>query len=245
MHISSATAESNPIRVIYHQSDGGSRESQALARYALETGRRLLLFNNAEKIPEEHIRTGQLISGSVEILESFIGPQKPEYFPPWAIIAAGREIHYGESLDLKRYKTPRFIKPTDRLKRFDGMLWQPNEPVPEGTLEIQEPVTILREGRHYIHEGEILTSAWYSQEADPSDHQMTCPEIPPSVEIPRTWSGTIDTAETQEYGNIILECHAPFACGWYGESKDFMIYGTWLEAGWKKLCETRFKDQQQ
>lgn len=222
--------ESNPMKFIYHQKNVDSRAGQALARYALETDRRCLLFDSFEDIPTDH---AGLISGSVETVQLALNRNFPAtYFPTWAKPFAGRNISYVDRIsDLP--KVPSFLKPSDFLKRFDGFLWDgKSEMIESPPFEVQSPVEILSECRYYVTNGQVVASGWYSPTLI---DEIESPALPRDLIIPNDWSGTIDCGKTTEHDSIVIECHYPFACGWYGDSKDFMIFGKWLEDGWKYL----------
>ena len=220
------------MNYIYHLFDNSSRESQALSRYTLETGRRLKLFRSLSEIPIEDIESEVMISGSVEIVQEALGYSvKPDYFPEFTRDFIGRSVKY--SNDIKcTYGRSSFIKPSDSYKRFDGFIYDPTKTYLdflEGPYEIQSLVDINKEGRYYITMGKIVCDGWYSP--NPEAVESNSPIFPKDMIIPEDWSGTIDVAELNSGEVIVLECHHPFACGWYGESKDFMKYGEWIENG--------------
>ena len=223
------------MKNIWHLFDGGSRESQALSRYAMETDRRLRLFRDLSEIPCTDIEAGVMISGSVEIVQKALNRSfTPEYFPQFTKEFTGREIWYANKLDDIQEKT--FIKPADSYKRFDGFIYDPlklYEDIPEGPYELQTLVEILKEGRYYIAYGDIICDGWYSQ--DPEAEESESPPLPMNLKIPKSWCGTIDVAELKSGEIVIVETHLPFSVGWYGNSKDFIKYGIWLEKGWEYL----------
>lgn len=218
------------MNFIYHQRDIDTRAGQALARYALETNRRCLLFSNASEVPPDF---DGLVSGSVETVQTYLKRTfKPNYFPSWALPFAGRSISYVENL-AELPKVPSFLKPSDFLKRFDGFLWNGIDELNEvPPFEVQSPVEVLSECRYYVTSGQVVAKGWYSPTLI---DEIESPPLPRDLSIPASWSGTIDCGKTTENDSIIIECHSPFACGWYGESSDFMIFGKWLEDGWNFL----------
>jgi len=227
------------MKNIWHLFDGGSRESQALARYAMETDRRLRLFRDLSEIPYEDIEEGVMISGSVEIVQKALNRTfVPDYFPEFTKEFAGRKIWYANDLDNIHEKT--FVKPADAFKRFDGFIYDPlkvYDELPVGPYELQTLVEIVKEGRYYIVHGEMICDGWYSH--DPKEEESESPPLPVGLEIPKSWCGTIDVAELKSGEIIIVECHNPFGIGWYGESKEFMKYGIFLEKGWEYLKKLR------
>jgi hypothetical protein len=218
------------MNLIYHQRDVDSRAGQALARYALETNRRCILFSDASEIPNDY---EGLVSGSVETVQTILKRKvKPDYLPSWALPFAGRKISYVKNLaDLP--KVPSFLKPSDLLKRFDGFLWNGIDELNEvPPFEVQSPVEIISECRYYVTLGRVVSKGWYSPTLI---DEIDSPDLPRALSIPNDWSGTIDCAKTTEHDSIIIEGHHPFSCGWYGESSDFMIFGKWLEDGWNYM----------
>lgn len=213
---------------IYHQKDVDTRAASALSRYALETNRRCKLFSSFDEIPSDY---DGLISGTVETIELALGPLVPKYFPDWTFPFIGRAVSYVNSKDL--LKPPCFLKPSDRFKRFDGFVWDGVwSLLPAPPFEVQDVIHVISECRYYVTNGEVVVNGWYSPTLE---NEIESPELPAGLEIPSDWSGTIDVGMTSDNPSLIIECHPPCACGWYGESSDFMIFGKWLEDGWNFL----------
>jgi len=219
---------------IYHQKGTDARSGQALARYALETNRRCLLFSNLSEIPEGF---DGLISGSVETIQKALHRHfRPDYFPEFTKDFIGRKV-FSALNDLYLPSEPCFLKPLDSYKRFDAFRYDGKlenlHADAEPPFQVQSIIEVISECRYYVTNGKVITKGWYS----PHDfaEEIESPPLPAGMRIPKTWSGTIDVGSTADCPSLVIECHHPFSCGWYGESEDFMLFGKWLEDGWKYL----------
>lgn len=95
--------------------------------------------------------------------------------------------------------------------------------LPHGLYLLSGVVEFSNEFRYYVANGEVITSAWYQGD----DEDMLPPKIP--VQWPRGFSGAIDFGLID--GEIALvEAHAPFACGWYGDDPE--LFAMWQIEAW-------------
>jgi hypothetical protein len=83
----------------------------------------------------------------------------------------------------------------------------------------------VNEWRYYVANGDVVTTGWYRGE----DEDKPAPELP--VEWPEGFSGAVDFGELEDGHLALVEAHAPFACGWYGERHE--DYARWQLEAWK------------
>lgn len=169
--------------------------------------------------------------GSVAWVESFIGPQAPDYYPAWTRGAWHRQI---SSVPVGAVN---FVKPTDRYKRFDGHVIGPTDPIPDGPLVYSEPVKFVVEWRHYCADGVSLCSWWYSGPDETCDTEPNGPPLP--FELPAGYCGAVDIGRLDTGEIALVEVQHPYAIGWYGEMCDAPNYARFLEAGWASLSAIR------
>lgn len=97
-------------------------------------------------------------------------------------------------------------------------------------LYVSTPVKFIKEWRYYISEGIVLDSGIYSGE-EINEKYIQGPSFP--IKIPKNFYGAIDLG-LLENGNLeLVECHAPFACGFYGE--DYQAYTYWMYTCWQNI----------
>jgi len=112
--------------------------------------------------------------------------------------------------DLKSWKTA-----------WETRLYRRGEWIPRGFWLLTDPVKMLNEWRYYVVEGDVITTGWYRGE----DEEKPAPNI----KFPKEYTGAADFAETPS-GIELVESHAPFACGWYGENHIDYVY--WQYFAW-------------
>lgn len=192
--------------------------------------------------------------GSVDWIQEITGIIKPDYFPEWLRHLVKRKwwlleepLNEGESL-------PDFchIKPLDRYKRFDGCnILQATINGHKLPFLCQENVTFHNEWRIYVSNGVILDICWYKgkdqhkkkpisriHHGTDESHYKIWGEPPNTYsdyiifKVPIKFCGTIDIGETDQ-GIQLVECHHPFAIGWYGnKSSD---YAEFCAKGWEYM----------
>jgi hypothetical protein len=201
-----------------------SREMTALAW--ANTHSRIKVRNGVLGDP---IPVNALPVGSVEFVEQFIGIQQPNYFPDW-LYAWCPTIKVLKNFDppskADNVVVGMFVKPADRYKRFDGHIAQTGE-VLSGLCQFTPQVKFVNEWRYYVIDGCIVDSGWYSGVGD----WLEAPTL--SVGIPDDWCGTIDMGETDRGNLLVVECHPPYAIGWYGTKHE--KYVQLLERGYRRL----------
>lgn len=103
--------------------------------------------------------------------------------------------------------------------------------IPKGTYFVSDIVSIVEEWRYYILRGEVVTSGWYSG----TNEEEPAPEL--NIEYPDSFSGAVDFARTKDGEYILVEAHAPYACGWYGENG--YDYAYWMLNAWPSYLENK------
>lgn len=74
-------------------------------------------------------------------------------------------------------------------------------------------------------DGDLITTGWY----DGNDENEDAPMV--GAMWPKGFSGAVDFGRLIDGRIALVECHAPFACGWYGD--DHKDYALWLAIGWE------------
>jgi hypothetical protein len=54
-----------------------------------------------------------------------------------------------------------------------------------------------------------------------------------NIDWPKGWCGAADFGRLSSGEIALVECHHPYACGWYGE--DHSAYVIWVVEGWKMM----------
>lgn len=90
---------------------------------------------------------------------------------------------------------------------------------PDFPFYCSEVVDFISEWRYYVVDGDLICSGGYSGEEDP-----------PNLKIKWVGSGAFDFGRMSNGEIALVEAHAPFACGWYGE--DHLDYTYWQYYGW-------------
>lgn len=160
---------------------------------------------------------------------------KPNYYPATLSKYINRKICIKRTLPKERT----FIKPLN-YKHFTGFIYDPssdfklNKPF---KILCSEIVNFVEEWRYYITDGIVVYSSWYKGQSEECEVLPDAPEI----EIPEGFYGTIDMGITDKGKLELVECHHPFACGWYGRlnPKDMEIYTQWLIDGRKHLDDLK------
>ena len=172
--------------------------------------------------------------GSVEWIENIIGRRSPDYYPIYLAEYLHREVGYMKYWPLDKRL---FIKPADSYKRFTGFVTNgKRSKSKQGPFVWSTPVKFVQEWRYYVANGQVLTTGWYAG----ANEDEEAPELP--MELPSKVYGAFDFGRLSTGESALVEYQHPFACGWYGDSKDHSKYLQWLVEGWKWLTkETKCK----
>jgi hypothetical protein len=182
----------------------------------------------------DYVEDGWIPSGTVAWVSSVLGENiTPNYFPKflkkdWV----KRKVWYQEKWSLQKV----FIKPADKYKRFDGFItsggWDGKK---RGPYWCSEVVKFIDEWRYYIAYGKVIGGYWY---LGIDDDPKSTPEL--NIKYPDNWCGTADFGRLEDGDIELIECHSPFACGWYGKNHE--EYAEFLTLGWKWLTEKSYKE---
>lgn len=173
--------------------------------------------------------------GSVEwCLKSLGTPVTPNYYPTWLKDHLHRKVWKSDEWILGEKL---FVKPSDKHKRFTGFCtfgtYRKKKKRPYWYSEI---VNFTNEWRYYITHGQIVFSEWYYGD------EVNTPNAPTlDVNIPDTFSGTLDFGTLDNGKLALVEAHEPFGCGWYGRMEND-IYAQWLADGWRYML-LNYKDK--
>ena len=207
--------------------DGCDWEGKSLIFFACKENIPYKLISNINQIPD-----GYIPSGSVNWVESILGRHiKPDYFPKFLKELVKRKIWYSEKWPLEKV----FIKPATKYKKFNGFITTGTyRGKKRGPFICSEIVSFNDEFRYYISYGEILGGYWYCGK---DDIPKTTPKL--EITIPSNWCGTIDVGILSNGDLELVECHHPFACGWYGKNNE--EHAKFVTLGWKYLINKEYK----
>lgn len=137
-------------------------------------------------------------------------------------------IYYGcVEIDLDKIEYPVFIKDgrTWKNDHFSKIFHSSEEvrkvlkPAKDCWLYFSEMVDFRQEWRYYVYRGNTIATGWYAGEDDD--------EPAPSLTFHPKVTGAIDVGRLSNGRMELVEMHAPFACGWYGDRSDNIKYGLW------------------
>lgn len=165
--------------------------------------------------------------GSVAYCESFLKKvPKPDFYPYFLKNHLKRDIRVMYASEPFTLRARTFIKEATRFKsNFESRVYEAGEIIPPGRYYISEIVKMLNEWRYYVSKGKVICTGWYDGEDD-----KEAPDL--GFDFPDYYSGAVDFAET-ENGLMLVESHAPYACGWYGENH--IDYVTWQHEAWHNI----------
>jgi len=161
--------------------------------------------------------------GTVEFCAPVFGDHRVDFFPGFLWDLLNRGVCRTTKGQLYR---PMFVKDATAWKSDYVTELKPSGYIlPPGDWWVSEPVTFVNEWRYYVANGRVVTTGWYAGEDEDA------PASPCEVEWPEGFSGAVDFGVLENGTVSLVECHAPFACGWYGERHE--DYARWLWESWK------------
>lgn len=200
-----------------------SFESQMVYMYCFDNDLKVKKVNNNVPCPDTHVP-----SGSIEWCLLSLGRSiEPDYYPEWLTPHLHRKVWKADKWVLG---DKLFVKPADRHKRFTGFTtFGTYSKKKKGPYWYSEIVHFENEWRYYVTKGKILCGHWYAGD------EINTPDAPVlDIEVPDTFSGTLDFGTLSDGSMALVEAHEPFACGWYGNKAD-ETYLQWIVDGWKYL----------
>lgn len=170
---------------------------------------------------------GYIPVGSVEFVELLIGKQTPNYYPSWCKKYLKRDISEAP------LPFPCFVKPKKGYKQYEAYVCETaNNVLDTENVIYSEILKFTDEWRLYVSNGKILCSWWYTGNDQTCETHPHAPEM--DISIPKDFCGTIDVGKTNK-GMALVECHLPYAIGWYGEINQPEKYVQFLVDGFKFL----------
>ena len=166
---------------------------------------------------------GCVAVGDVEFCAPAFGEHRVDFFPEFLWHLLSRGVCRTSKGQLYR---PMFVKDATAWKSdFVTELKPSGYVLPAGDWWVSEPVVFRNEWRYYVANGRVVTTGWYAGEDEDA------PAPPCDFEWPEGFSGAVDFGVLEDGTRSLVECHAPFACGWYGEKHE--DYVRWLWESWK------------
>lgn len=194
---------------------------------AIYTGARKLGY---EVTSVEHCPPGCIPIGTVEFCEA-VAPEQPkikDFYPEFLASRLLRSVFLASVFSASATVcTPRFFKPATKWKsEFESRVVAAGESVPEDYYWLSEIVEFAQEWRYYVACGTVICSGWYAG----LDEDEPAPVL--DVQWPSDYSGAVDFGRLLDGRIALVEAHAPFACGWYGE--DPREYTYWQAEAWNQ-----------
>lgn len=164
--------------------------------------------------------------GSIEFCEGSFGKQPlcKEFYPKFLsrFISRNIEVVNGPY----KCRRPAFVKCAARWKStISAGIYETGQTIPKGSFYVSDVVKFTNEWRYYVADGEVVTSGWY----DGEDEDCPAPEL--NINWPNHFSGAVDFGTLDDGRLELVEAHAPFACGWYGD--DHSLYLLWQMIAWQ------------
>lgn len=176
----------------------------------------------------EHPNPNDIPIGTVEFCTPSFGPHRVDFFPAFLSKYLTRPQATITSVNSATLDHPAFIKDLSAWKTdWESKVYSAGTLRPPGTWKMAKPVTFQNEWRCYVAAGTVFTIEWYRG----VDEDAQMPDI--DVKWPKGFSGAVDFGTIEGHQNPeLIECHSPFACGWYGESENHAHYALWQQAAW-------------
>lgn len=175
---------------------------------------------------------GKVPVGSVDYCESWLGYSPvPDFYPDFLCGWFRRGIIKATGGQAYPFQSPRFVKSAERYKAFPARVYQFAEMLPDGLLCISDVVKFTQEWRYYVADGCVLATGWYDGEYE----DEPAPTLP--IDWPKGFCGAVDFGRMKDGRIALVESHAPFACGWYGD--DSSAWAMWLVEGWRYMLNLR------
>ncbi|MCK9576948.1 MAG: ATP-grasp domain-containing protein [Clostridia bacterium] len=214
-------------------------EEKCVHLYAMKHHIPYKYFGNYKDVPDGWLPVGTiewfLKCTGLDIKASGNNPDYADNYPSFLKPYLNRNLFISDKWP--DYKV--FIKPADKLKRFNGF-------VTDGTYKhkkkppffISDIVSFKDEWRYYISNGKVVGIGWYAGESETSMEEPVAPDISQlGIDYPKNWCGSIDFGIEKNRGLTLIEAHPPFAVGNYlGLGSD--VYAEWLINGYLYLMNT-------
>lgn len=194
-------------------------------------GREILSAQNgAGALGIDYVRSMQAIQGlipvgTVEYCTPVFGkqPKVKNFYPSFLSDFVSRNITLISSMTTNDYffaKNATEWK-SDHPKLVKEVLWDG-----KSLWWVSDVVKFTQEWRYYVADGCLITTGWY----DGNDQNEPAPEL--DIKWPLGFSGAVDFGRLSNGQIELVEAHAPYGCGWYGETRDNELYALWLYESW-------------
>jgi hypothetical protein len=181
---------------------------------------------------EPSVEPDRIPMGSVEYCAPSFGKHKGDSYPEF--------LQKFISRDIRRVNGPHtlqseaFVKQADVWKSdFESGVYSAGTELGDADWLISDVVEFINEWRYYVADGKIYAAEWYRGVNSDED----APVI--DIEWPEGFSGAVDFGIILPDARVeLVECHAPFACGWYGDDHEVFLkwqIDAWNNRGW--WCE--------
>ena len=118
-----------------------------------------------------------------------------------------------------------FLKQANKWKSdFESKVYHVEDFIPDGYYYWSKPIEFVQEWRYYFAGGILITTGWY----DGVDEDEPAPVL--DIIYPEDFNGAVDFGRLKDGKMALVECHDPFACGWYGD--DHHEYTFWQYESW-------------
>lgn len=173
---------------------------------------------------------GAIPIGDVPYCEAEFGrqPRVKIFFPRFLdqFVSRRIEMYSSEQPRSRPFDAPHFVKcATEWKSDIPSRVWSADDGLPAGLSYVSDVVTFVDEWRYYVADGCLVASGWYSGEHE----DAAAPEV--HVTWPTGFSGAVDFGVLDDGRLELVEAHAPFACGWYGD--DPSDYVLWQAIAWE------------
>lgn len=205
-------------------------ENLVVKTHSLMSGIPIRRFESADRLKQFESKNPDdeyILIGSIGFIESYLGHIEPDYYPEFLSGWFGREIWKADKWPLGKKV---FIKPSDKYKRFNGMVTNGGyKGKKKGPYICSEVVNFINEWRYYIADGEVVFSAWYMGQ----DENIKAPEL--HINWPKDFCGAVDFGRVSDGRILLVEAQHPYGIGWYGKTSDHNEFIKWSIAGWRYM----------
>lgn len=208
------------------QQGNWSREQMAISAGARRLGIPVL------GVPAKECPPGCIPIGSVEFCErvSGTGGGFKDFYPDFLGLWFKRQIisRFAVKNGVVGSK-PLFFKYAAEWKSdlYPSRVLSPGEMVPCVCCYLSEVVRFVDEWRYYVADGCVVDAGWYQGE----NEDAVAPEL--GIEWPEGFSGAVDFGRLDTGEIALVEAHAPFACGWYGDNHE--NFALWQAVAWEHM----------
>jgi hypothetical protein len=200
-----------------------SKEENAVITYCISRKIPYKFCKKTNERPDNFIPVG-----TVEWCESFLQKTVPDYYPKFLENFLYRKVWKTNVWSSERV----FIKPADNYKRFTGFVTTKRHKSRQGPFWCSEVVEFVNEWRYYVSNGKVLAAEWYDGD------DINTPDAPKLNIDLKNFYGALDFGILKTGELALVEAQHPYACGWYGDIRNF-TYVEWLIEGWNWMIKNK------